>query len=178
MKETRSKLFLSIFLIIIANVFLGFYITKDKIYSKFDLTEVSGSLIDFKFYERKSFNRELYDYTISLSNYPNSFQIIADFVERFNKSNFQQTIGFGDKLYLAISKKEYQNINHKRRIKIFGIRSETIIYMNVNDAIKEYNSQFPLFGIVALMIMGLIGTFHFGDRLNRLKKRTTANTAV
>ena len=161
---------ISVLLIIIAIAFLGFYIAKDKIYSKHDLEEVSGTLIDFRFYESKSFNRELYDYTISLSDYPNSFQIIADFVKKFNKSSFQQTVRFGDKLFLAISKKDYQKIINKKRIKIFGIRSDTIVYMNVNDAIKEYNSQLPLFGFVAIMIMGIIGTFHFGDKLSMIKK--------
>lgn len=164
------KLVLSIFLIVIAIAFMVFYICTPRVYSKQDLAEISGHIQDYKFIATKSSRGEDYDYTFRLIEQEKEFQIIADFIDHFNRPGFEQTVKPGDKLFIYVPRKDSPNI-FNNRIKAFGIRNNTDIFLDAEESIAEYNSQAPLFLIIAIMIAGIVGTFHYADKVSKIRKK-------
>jgi len=150
------KLFGAIFCVIIGFVFLGFFLTKDKVDSKSDLVEINGTLQNFSFTEHNGYKSHTYSYFIYLREYNSKFQIIADFIDYFNKDYFERALKPGDRIRIAISHRDYNEINIQEKINLFGISDNRNTYLDYNDTIQQYNSKLLIYGGLIFILVGLI----------------------
>ncbi len=159
------KLFVSIILVIIGLIFLGHYLLKDKVNSKSDLFDITTKLRDFSFDEYNGNRNHTYSYYLYLDGYRNNFQIIADFVDYFNKDYFERTIKVGDSIRIFISRNDFANIQNNDKIKVFGIYSKNSVYLHCDNSIDQYNSRLTLYGGLIFVVVGLILFYTNKDKL-------------
>lgn len=159
------KLFVSIILVIVGLIFLGHYLLKDKVNSKSDLVDITTKLRDFSFDEYKGYRNHTYSYYLYLDGYRNNFQIIADFVDYFNKDYFERTIKVGDSIRIFISRNDFVNIQNYEKIKVFGIYSKNSVYLDCDNSIYQYNSGLTLYGGLLFVAVGLILFYTNKDKL-------------
>ena len=150
--------------------FLGHYLLKDKIKSKLDLIDISSTMSRSSFEEYKGVRMHTYGYYIKLDRFDNRFQVVADFVDYFNKDSFVKTVKNGDSLKLSISRNDYNHIDNIDKIKIFGISKNGIIYLNSDDTINKYNNDFTLTGGLIFILVSLI-VFYKNKRKLMIKKK-------
>jgi len=163
------KLFVSIILVIVGLIFLGHYLLKDKVNSKSDLVDITTKLRDFSFDEYKGYRNHTYSYYLYLDRYRNNFQIIADYVDYFNKDYFERTLKIGDSLRIFISRNDFANIQDNEKIKVFGIYSKNFVYLDCDNSICQYNSGLTLYGGLIFVAVGLILFYTNKDKLTERK---------
>jgi hypothetical protein len=152
-------------------VLVGHYFLEDKVKLKSDLIEISSSLKDFSFSEYKGIKNHLFSYYLYLNSYKNNFQLVADFVNYFDKNKFEKTVMIGDTLKIEISRKKFSKINQNTKIEIFGIYKNNITYLDCEDTIHQYNSRSDFefyFGIIVTLI-GMIALINKSSKLNNIK---------
>lgn len=159
------KLFVSTILFIVGLFFLGHYLLKDKVNSKSDLVDISTKLRDFSFEEYKGYRNHTYSYYLHLNGYRNDFQIIADYVDNFNKDYFERSVKIGDSIRICVSRNDFAAIQNKEKIKVFGIYSKNAIYLDCDNSIYQYNSGLTLNGGLIFFAVGLILFYSNKDKL-------------
>jgi hypothetical protein len=155
-KFFNKKLGVAIFFLTIGFTFLIIFITKDKVYSKSDLIEISASLRNYSFTEFEGYRNHTYSYYLYLDGYRNTFQIIADFVDYFDNSKFEQIMKPGDLTNVEITRKDFEKLRNQKKIKVFGLSAKNEIFLSPKDSIRQYNSQLLLFVFTAFIIVGFI----------------------
>lgn len=166
----RTNPFIDFILIAVGLFFIGDYLFKDKINSIADLQEVNGTVQDYSFVENRGFRSHTYNYYIFLNEYPNRFQIVADFIPDFNKANFEYSVRKGDFLKILIAKNEN---GQNQDIRLFGIKNRTTEFLSPENAIIDYNSKTILILGIVLSIVGLILLYY--DINKRKKKHRNVN---
>jgi hypothetical protein len=167
--KLNKKLGSAIFCLAVGFAFLIFYMAKQKVYSKLDLFDISASLTDYSFIEHNDFTGQSYNYYLYLDGHTNTFQIIADFIKYFDRSSFENNMKVGDVVTLEITTKDFKNLNNQKRIKVFGISGKNDIFLDPKDTIQQFNSQLPLFGMVAFIIIGFITLVIYLDEIKTKK---------
>jgi hypothetical protein len=122
------KLFAGMLLIVVGLFFTGVPLFMDKVHSKSDLVEISATLRNCSFDEHRGPRYHTYLYYLYLNNYPNTFQISADFVPYFDKDYFEKTVQSGDTLHVFISRHDYAAIDYQEKVKLFGIYKDNTTY--------------------------------------------------
>ena len=163
-----KKLFFASLWIILGIFLLGFFLTRDKVESKSDLIEVNGTLQDYSFTKRYENKHNSYYYYIYLREYNTAFKIIADFVDDFKIYTFKRNLKPGDRIKIAITRTDFNQINNQETIKLFGISDNENTYLDYNDAIEEYNSNVLVYFSILFILMGIV-TF-YKQRAKFIKK--------
>jgi len=152
---TDRKLFISTALILVGLFFSGFYLFKDNVKTKSDLIEINAELQKFSFI-RYGIRNDHYSYNLYFNGYQNRFQIIADFVDFFNKDSFEKSVKNGDTLRIYISDYDFKNIRDQNKVKLFGIYKKETTYLDYKDSINKYKSCGPFIGGLLFIIIGAL----------------------
>lgn len=153
-------------LIVVGLFFTGVPLFMDKVHSKSDLVEISATLRNCSFDEHRGPRYHTYLYYLYLNNYPNTFQISADFVPYFDKDYFEKTVQSGDTLHVFISRHDYAAIDYQEKVKLFGIyKDNTTYYLNCDQVIQKYNDGLQLYGGLIFIFVGLLLFYFNKDKL-------------
>ena len=158
--------------ILLAGLFIvGQFLLKDKVKSKNDLIEIKAALHDYSFKVEKVDNtsRALrsssylkYEYYLYLNGFGNDFQIIADFLDNFNRDIFEEEVHNGDVITVLISKNDFKNIDKDRKARIFGVSNNKITFLDYDLSIQKYNEDTLIyFGLVFILLGILLMYFSF-----------------
>jgi len=155
--------------------FVGQFLLKDKVKSKNDLMEIKAALHDYSFTTEKVANSHAlrsssylkYKYYLHLNGFGNDFQIIADFLDNFNRDSFEEEVHYGDVITVLISQKDFKNIDKDRNTRIFGIFNNKVTFLDYDLCIQIYNKETELY--VGLIFL-IIGTLFMYFSLMQLQK--------
>ena len=87
-----------------------------------------------------------------LYKYNNEFLVVVDDFEKdFKKELFENEVHTGDSISIQVSERDFNKINTKRIIRIFGISTNKATYIDCNHSIEEYNKSYVLLGFVLLI---------------------------
>jgi len=164
------KLLASILFIFFGLLFSCFYLLKDEVRTKSDLVEINVNLSNFSFIEHNGAKKSIFEYYLYFSGYNNKFQIIADFLEYFDKDFFERNIKIGDDIRIYIPLNDFNNIKNQDKVKLFGIHGKSMIFLDCQSTIDKYNSELPIgFGLIFIILGGLI--FYFNkEKLNLVEE--------
>ena len=163
LNKSKKQLVLGIFCLIIGFALLISIITRDKIYSKNDLVEINTRLNNYSFSEYGGYLSHIYSYHLALEKYTNDFIILTDYVRCFNKPLFEQSLRLGDSIIVEIYSKDFKNLSHQKKVRIYGLSDKNRTYMNFNDTMKALNSPAPNFFAAAFLIAGIIALLTYFD---------------
>jgi hypothetical protein len=164
MNKKRKLLIVGIFYILIGVGIIIAMITREKIYSKYDLVEIKARLQNYSFIKYGGFLKPIYSYHLFLEKYNNEFIILTDYVKYFDKLSFEQLIRPGDSVMIELYSKDFKNISVQNKVRIYGLSGNHKTFLNFNDTIRENSSQVPAFFGVFAIIGGIIALFIFFDK--------------
>jgi len=165
-----TKLSASTILMLVGLFVIGFYLFKDKVKTKDDLIEVKAKLSNFSFHEYKGFRNNSFQYFLYFNDYNNKFQIVADFIDYFDKEYFERKVRIGDTLRVYLPLTSFNKINNKDKVKIFGLYGRKETFLDCENAIERYNSDFPLWAGFSFLIVGVLIFAYHSDKLKRIEK--------
>jgi hypothetical protein len=157
--------------------FEGQFLLKDKVKSKSDLVEIKAALHDYSFTVEKGTNSHAlrsssylkYKYYLHLNGFGNDFQIIADFLDNFNRDSFEEEVHYGDVITVLISKKDFKNIDKDKNTRIFGISNNKITFLDYDLSIQIYNKETELYGGIIFIVIGTIFMYFSLSQLQKHK---------
>ena len=118
-----------------------------------DLYFLTAPIKDFNFTDGTKGYR---NYRIWLEEYPSTFQINADLLGLFNKTEFVHT-GHGNKVKVSIPKKDTLKLyDSKATIFLFSISDSNNSFLDSISAIKKYNSKTDYYYFGGLFIFGCL----------------------
>jgi hypothetical protein len=112
-------------------------LTRDKIESKDDLTELKGKFVRYSFTDGTGFKGNGQEYYFWLDNYQNAFQIPADYLRVFRGREFVSAIKSGDDIALTIPKSKANKLNSPdENVFVTSIRVKWSTYLNKEEVLK------------------------------------------
>lgn len=157
LKNRTSAIVRATFCFLIGFFFLYQIISREKIYSKFDLVEIKSCLRDYSFKEKKRILKsDEYYYYVYLEKYNNTFEIPENFVRHFDRKGFEELVMKGDSIKIEVSRKSFEEINIKKFVEVFDISNKDTAFLNDKDSIEQHNSQTKNFAAVFFLIVGMI----------------------
>lgn len=153
MNRTRQISSLLIFACCLTFSILFVIITYDNTISSIEeLTEIEGTIIRLSPLKTKG----SISYDLFIDGYSNEFKIAADYNDIFQ---FKKLINDNDQsknFHFAIRRTDFEKINGDETIKIFGVRSKLIKYLNPEDVVINDNRSrkytAPVGGTVLVII--------------------------
>lgn len=119
--------------------FLYTGLTRDKINTDNDLTEIKGTYLRYSFKDNTGFRNFTHQYYIWIKEYSNAFQIKADYLRIFDRQEFTTNIRLGDSLNLTIPKRLYETLNSGNKVLVTSIEKQGKIYLNKNEVLEIEN---------------------------------------
>jgi CRISPR/Cas system-associated exonuclease Cas4 (RecB family) len=156
LKEINKWFVLMLFPIV--GLFLLFHQTqRPKVESQKDLTYVKGRIKDYSF-EYKSGGRAISrQFYILIQGYDCKFQIIADYLPYFQKSEFESRKEIGDSIRISIPKEDKKKLFENEKIIAMSINDKMNIYLSEKDTIAEEKTYFDIYaGLFFLTLGGII----------------------
>jgi hypothetical protein len=114
-------------------------LTRDKINTDNDLTEIKGTYLRYSFKDNTGFRNFTHQYYIWTKEYSNAFQIKADYLRIFDRQEFTTNIRLGDSLNLTIPKRLYETLNSGNKVLVTSIEKQGKIYLNKNEVLEIEN---------------------------------------
>lgn len=147
-------------------------VTREKIESENDLTEIKGTFSTYSFKDRTGSRKQGRQYYIWLENYQNAFQIKADYLGGFDKNLFVSSIKKGDDIKITFPKAHLDRLNSEENVMITSIKANRKIYLSQDDTLKKEedlaSSNMDYYLAFGFLIVG-------GIKYMMDKNRTTAN---
>lgn len=163
LNKNKKQLIFGVFSLLSGFAILISTITREKIYSKYDLVEINARLHNYSFTEYGGYLHHIYSSHLLLDNYRNDFIILTDDVRYFNKPMFEQSLRLGDSILIQIYSKDFKNLSNQKKVRIYGLSDKNRTYLNFNDTIREHNSPAPNFFAAAIIIIGIIALLFYFD---------------
>ena len=138
-------------------------LTREKIESKDDLTEIQGKFLDYSFKDNTGRKRQGHEYYIWIDTYKNAFQIKADYLGIFRGSEFITTVRRGDDIKFTIPKFLTEKLNSDENVFVTSIKVKRSTYLNeektleIEKGIASSYAEFFLAG--GFLIVGLVVYF-------------------
>ena len=143
--------------------FLYIGLTKEKIASSNDLTEIKGIYLRHSFKDNTGFQNYTHQYYIWTTNYTNVFQIKADYLKIFNAREFATKIKVGDDVTFTLPTKLCEKLNSDNNIFITSIEANGTTYLDKNKVLdlekKSAYDNFDFFIAFVFLIAGLFAYF-------------------
>lgn len=105
-------------------------LTREKIESENDLTEVHGKFLNYSFKDNMGYRRKGYEYYIWIDSYQNAFQIKADYLGIFKGVEFINNIRRGDNIQFTIPKFQTNKLNSDENVFVTSIRVKRRTYLS------------------------------------------------
>jgi len=157
--EDRARLLMgSLFSIAVSVFFLLFWLLKTTIHSEKDLYYVNGPFESYNV-DNSGYGSEL---TFRIQNYPNTFQVEAEFSGLLKKKDFYK-IPDGDTISIGIAAAKRKYLNNKSgNIFVYSIKTKNDVYLNSSQTIKRQrrvNLALPL--VSAFFFLFGIGVLYY-----------------
>ncbi len=94
----------TLFLVGMGIYFIFEQATREHPESTNDLIDLNGRITHYSFEDNTGWRRNGHHYYIFLKEYPNKFQLKADYLRYFNKSQFEMNFKTGNRVKLSIPK--------------------------------------------------------------------------
>jgi hypothetical protein len=143
--------------------FLYTGLTKEKITSGNNLTEIKGIYQRHSFKDNSGFKNFTNQYYIWTANYKNAFQIKANYLRLFNADEFATNIKVGDSITFTIPKTLIDKLNSEGNVFVTSIETKGTTYIDKNKVL-EYEKHWAdkntdYFFAFAFLIVGLVVYF-------------------
>jgi hypothetical protein len=144
-------------LTIFAGLFFFYHqYTRDTLKSDKDLLQVNGIVKDYSFADKKEPRRTVHEYYIWLDNYASTFQIQADFLDIFNRVDFEKEVNKGDSISLTISKQRTDYLSDpEENIFVFSLAKKSRNYLDKSLTLKMENSGFDIYAGIFFIVIGI-----------------------
>lgn len=165
--------------LIIAVVAFPYFIytglTREKITSDQDLVEIRAPYLRHSFMDNEGFKNFTHQYYIWTENQKLAFQVKADYLGIFNKTDFAKTIVQGDTLIFTVPKGQLKKSDADDHYFVTSIESDGTIYLDKDEVLKierkSASSNADYYIGTMYLVVGLFVYFRW--RLRQAK--TTAN---
>ena len=148
-------------LAVLAGLFFFYHqLTRDTLKSDADLFQIDGIVKDYSFADKQGGRGMTHEYYIWFDGYRNAFQIPADFLGYFKKTEFETQVRKGDSLTLTIPKQKMTNLNSDEDIYIMSIDKQTYNYLDKVKTMENENSGFDIYAGSFFLVIG-IGFYFF-----------------
>ncbi|NNV57258.1 hypothetical protein [Limnovirga soli] len=135
--DRRQYAFVS-FSILIGLWLLFSSIITEKISSPSELITINGTLAKYSFIDGKRGTKKYY---IWLTQHEATFQIPADFLNFFDKSEFEKVANIGQFISVEISKSDKTNLTKSNeRIRIYDLHNDNLSFLKSSLTIKKENN--------------------------------------
>jgi hypothetical protein len=140
--------------------FLYTELTRVKIESEGDLTEVHGKFLNYSFKDNTGYKRQGHEYYIWIDSYQNAFQIKADYLGIFKGAEFITTVRPKDKIQFTIPKFQTNKLNTDENVLVTSIKVNRSTYLSKDKTLeieKRIASSYTDFVLAGLfLIVGLV----------------------
>ncbi|KQB41335.1 hypothetical protein [Flavobacterium aquidurense] len=138
-------------------IFFLFHQTqRPKIKSKNDLEVVEGKIEDYSFKYvsgGKAISRQFY---IWVKGYNCKFQIIADYLNYFEKSKFEKSKKNGDSIKIVIPSEDKDKLYKNEQIIVMSLSDNKNTYLSLKDTIAEEKKYFDIYAGILFLLIGSI----------------------
>ncbi len=140
--------------------FLYTGLTREKIESEDDLTEVNGKFLNYSFKDNTGHKRLGHEYYIWIDSYQNAFQIKADYLGIFKGIGFINNVRPGDNIEFTIPKFLTKKLNSGENVFVTSVKVKRLTYLSKDKTLEIENelatsySDFFLAG--GFLIVGLV----------------------
>lgn len=132
------------------------------------LTDIVGTLDHYSFRDNIGWKKQSHIYFISLDEYPNKFQIKADYLRFFNKYLFEESVHKGHHIKISIPNYNKHLIGKDEAVFITSLSANSLDFLSKQETINyeiesgQSNSDY-IFGctlfVIALLYFFLHGKF-------------------
>jgi hypothetical protein len=161
MKKYLHEKYFGLLMGVIAFIYFSYQgLTREKIESENDLTEVTGKLLRYSFKDNTGHKRQGHQYYIWIDGYQNAFQVKADYLGVFKGMEFMTTVRPGDNIIFTIPKYQVKKLNSDDNVIVTSIRVRRTTYLRKDNVLEIENgistsyAEFLLAGF--FLIIGLI----------------------
>jgi hypothetical protein len=116
--------------------FLYTGLTREKIKSEDDLTEVHGKFLNYSFKDNTGRRRQGHEYYIWIDSYQNAFQIKADYLGIFKGVEFITTVRRGDDIQFTIPKFQTNKLNSDENVFVTSIKVKRTTYLSKDKTLE------------------------------------------
>ncbi len=135
-------------------------LTRERIESEDDLTEIQGKFVKYSFKDRTGYKRIGHQYYIWIEGYINAFQVKADYLRIFKARAFASQVAQGDILRFTIPKTHLDRLDTDNNVFVTSIGKRRIVYLDQDEVIKIENELASSYGDFILaggfLIVGLV----------------------
>jgi hypothetical protein len=140
MKKYLNEGYFGLLCGVVALIYFSYQgLTREKIKSKDDLTEVQGNFLDYSFKDNTGYKRLGHQYYIWIEGYQNPFQIKADYLGIFKGVEFITTVRRGDKVQFTIPKFEANKLNSDENVFVTSIKVKRSTYLSMDKTLEIEN---------------------------------------
>lgn len=166
MKKYLTEAYLVLLLCICMSMyFLYTGLTKEKITSDKDLSEIKGTYSRHSFKDNTGFKNFTHQYYIWTAEYPSAFQIKADYLSLFDSIKFSLDLKPGDSITFTIPTKLKTKLNSTDNIFVTSIKANKTVYLDQNETLKkEKRAADSNFDYVLAIIVLVVGIFTYFKR--------------
>lgn len=172
MKLFTDRNIRTLFLIGLGIYFIVEHGTRERPESTKDLFDLNGSILEYSFKDNAGWRGTGHQYYLFLDEYPNKFQVKADYLRYFNKLQFEQNFKPGNQVKLSVFGNQEHLIGTEEAVFLTSLSVNGFEYLSKKEAIKfemssaASNSDYIL-GIVFILLGILVFVFY-----ERIKKAT------
>ena len=143
--------------------FLYTGLTRDKIQSKEDLTEVQGKFLNYSFKDNTGYKRQGHEYYIWIDTFKNAFQIKADYLGIFKGIDFISNVRRGDNVEFTIPKFQTDKLKTDENVFVTSIKVKRSTYLSKDETLeieKGIASSYTDFFLAGgFLVVGLVVYF-------------------
>jgi hypothetical protein len=165
MKIFTDRNIRTLFLVGMGIYFIIEHKTRERPESTEDLINLNGKIIDYSFKDNTGRRKQGREYYIFLNEYPNKFQIKADYLRYFNKEIFENNFKSGRKVNLSFPKHQEHLIGTNEAVFLTSLSINSYEYLSREQTLefekssKSSNSSYYL-GIVFIILGILVFLLH------------------
>jgi hypothetical protein len=164
MKKHFSEKHFGLLFGIIAFMYFSYQgLTREKIESKDDLTEVQGKFLNYSFKDDVGYKRQGHQYYIWIDNYRNPFQVKADYLGIFKGAEFLKTVKQGDNIKFTIPKFQINKLNTNKSVFVTSVTVKRSTYLSKEETFEIEKGVATLYGDFLLafgfLLVGLVVYF-------------------
>jgi hypothetical protein len=137
--------------------FLLYETVRDKIRTEEDLVYQEARVIDYEFKDQTGYRRNGHQYYLYMDNFPNKFQIPANFLQYFDKSRFIELFEPNEIVEFSIPKYQEKLLGTTDAVFLYSLKVGSLRYYYEKDTLsmEPDNSNYYL---AVLFFIGGIAT--------------------
>ncbi len=170
MKYLTDRNFRAFLLVGMGIYFIIEHLTHERPLSTADLVDLNGKVSHYSFQDKTGWKKMGKQYYVFLDEFPNKFQISANYLRFFNKSLFEQSFKPGNRIKLSIPKYQEHLVGTEEPIFLTSFSISGHEYLSKKETLEfetasESSNSDYILGTVC-MTLGIV-VFFFHDRIKK-----------